>query len=105
MFERLLIKEEPVKKVHGSRKSMILSPFPRAAKTREGPVDLRSAEQVSDQRTGPVGGKACPVCIGGGLPRRAGEPMQTDTGLKGRFYAPKNFVTGSKKRAGARMDL
>jgi len=75
---------------------MILSPFPRAAKTREGPVNLRSAEQVSDQRTGPGGGKACPVCIDGGLPDWAGEEMQTDTGLKGRFYAPKTFATGSE---------
>ncbi len=98
---------------------MILRPFPRAAKTREGPVDLRSAEQVSDQRTGPVGGKACPVYVDGGLPRRAGEAAmtregpvdlrsaeqvsgseparrgKTDTGLKGRFYAPKTFAIGS----------
>ncbi len=44
----------------------------------------------------PRASEACPVCIGGGLPKRAGEPMQTDTGLKGRFYAPKTFVTGSQ---------
>jgi len=45
---------------------MILSSFPRAS-------------------------KACPVCIDGGLPDWAGEEMQTDTGLKGRFYAPKTL--------------
>ena len=94
MVEKKLL-VELVAKVHDSRKSMILSPVPRAAKTREGPVDLRSAEQVSDQRTGPVGGEACPVCIDGGLPSRAGEEMETDTGLKGRFYAPKTSATGS----------
>jgi len=61
---------EPVAKVHGSRKSMILTPFSRAS-------------------------KACPLCIDGGLPKRAGEEMQTRTGLKGRFYAPETFATGS----------
>jgi len=48
--------------------------------TREGPVDLRSAEQVSDSE-----------------PARRG---QTDTGLKGRFYAPKTSATGSRVRQG-----
>jgi O-succinylbenzoic acid--CoA ligase len=62
--------EEPIAKVHGCRKPMILSPFPRAS-------------------------EACPVCIDGGLPGKAGEEMQTDTGLKGRFYAPKTFAIGS----------
>ena len=61
-------------------------------------MDLRSAEQVSDQRTGPVGGEACPVCIDGGLPCRAGSVDANGYGLKRAVLCAEDFCNGSRLR-------
>jgi ADP-heptose:LPS heptosyltransferase len=62
---------EGVAKLHGSEKSMVLSPF------------------CED-------GLACPCSADGGLPKRVGEEAMSQKGPKERFYAPKSFATPSK---------
>lgn len=61
---------EPVAKLHGNEKSKILNHPAEAGKSSPKPID-------------------------GGLPKRAGEEMGLQEGLKERFFVPKSFATGS----------
>jgi len=66
-----LFANEPVAKLHGCEKSMILKPFARM-------------------------GRAHPTCAAGSLPEQVGEAAQAQRASKGRFCTPKSFAIGSE---------